>query len=561
MRNPVRLKIVEADPAIRYFAYYRKSTESDERQVQSLPDQRAWAATFVQERGLRVVEHFQEAKSARKTGRAVFDEMLSRVEAGEANAIIAWAPDRLARNAADGARIIELLDRGKLKHLEFATYAYQNTSSGKFMLGFLFAQSKYYTDSLSEVVMRGMRSKANRGIYPGWAKYGYYNHAKTKECLPDPVLVPLIRKAYELYATNIYSLQGLSDKLFTLGLTNRTGGKLCKRQVVDILTDPFYYGAFVWSGELWDGIHAPTVSKELWDKVQQVYKARSKSQSKWKHEQPFCGLIRCAECGGAITSEKHTKRQLNGNVHTWVYYRCTKKSGRTKCTQPFLREEALAEQCRERLSTIALPDDWALPMLEQLNKWELEEAARLGLGSAELHLEAEEIAAKQRRLTDLHVDGEIDRAEYLARKRELVNLKIALEARKRAIARDGQMYWLEPLRKSVKSVWERNLASAGGDLLKLRDLVAEVGSNLTLNSRKVLWDWNSPYALLAERGTRTDWWARGDSNPHGCPLAPKASASAIPPLARDEGIIAGSVWPATVARPAYSLIAAGASPP
>ena len=121
--------------------------------------------------------------------------------------------------------------------------------------------------------------------------------------LAQPDLCPLIRKAYELYGTNIYSLQGLSDKLFALGLTNRTGGKLCKRQVVDILTDPFYYSTFVMSFS--NAFHSPTVSKDLWDKVHGLRVAQVEQGAKWSHSHPFCGLIRCAECGGAITSETH----------------------------------------------------------------------------------------------------------------------------------------------------------------------------------------------------------------------------------------------------------------
>ena len=43
--------------------------------------------------------------------------------------------------------------------------------------------------------------------------------------------------------------------------------------------------------------------------------------------------------------------------------------------------------------------------------------------------------------------------------------------------------------------------------LIIRRSLGRRNHSLRLNSRKVLWDWNSPYALLAERGTRTDWWA------------------------------------------------------
>ena len=49
--------------------------------------------------------------------------------------------------------------------------------------------------------------------------------------------------------------------------------------------------------------------------------------------------------------------------------------------------------------------------------------------------------------------------------------------------------------------------------MELRNFVAEVGSNLQLNSRKVLRAWVNEYALLAERGLSSGWSGRRESNP------------------------------------------------
>jgi len=510
-------KTKKATNQLRYFAYFRKSTESDERQVQSIPDQKAWADEVIDRDGLIIKQSFQESMSARKTGRPVFDDMLAKIDAGEADGLMAYDPSRLARNAIDGARIIEFLDNGKLKHLIFASYSFENTSMGKFMLGFFFAQSKLYTDNLREVIIRGMRSKASKGVYPGKAKIGYFNHPKTKEILPDPDKFHLIMKAFKLYVTNRYSLTDLSHELFKMGLKNRKGGYLAKRSIADILTDPFYYGAFKWSGELWQGTHKPAISKKLWDKTQEVYSNRSKPQAKWSKDKIFCGLFRCGNCGAAITSERHTKQQKNGNVHTWIYYRCTKKIDKT-CKGKFLREESLAEQIHHGFMKIALPDEMALKMLGQLERWEINETSRTSEQRIALREESVEIEAKLRRLNSLVVDGEIDREEYSSRKAKLVNEKIVTEARMKALAHDGVMFWLEPLRELINTVSERNLKTVGGDFGKLRDLIAEGGSNLLIKSLKVLWNWNSPYEILASRGSCSDWWRRRELNPR--PVTP-----------------------------------------
>ena len=387
MRQPIKTATSTPDRKLKYVAYFRKSTESDERQVQSIPDQKAWADGIIGENNLQIVERLEESTSARKTGRPIFNNVLSCIGEGRADALIVYDPSRLARNAIDGAKIIELIDTGKLRHLVFATYAFENTSIGKFMLGFFFAQSKLYTDNLSEVILRGMRSRASKGVYPGKAKIGYFNHPRTKKIIPDPKQYSLIKKAFELYATDRYSLMDLSKELFQLGLTTRSGRPLSNHGIEDILTDPFYYGAFVWGGELYQGIHKRAVSKKMWDDVQKVRVSRSRPHSKFRHEKIFCGLLHCPECGGAITGDRKTRIQKNGNFHEWIYYRCTKKKG-VPCSQKYIREEELVEQLRQGALSIALSDDMAIPMLEQIEKWKAEEESRASEQSVVLRAEA-----------------------------------------------------------------------------------------------------------------------------------------------------------------------------
>ncbi|MBV9468416.1 MAG: recombinase family protein [Abitibacteriaceae bacterium] len=87
---------------MRYLLYARKSSESDDKQAQSIEDQLKDLRALAAQRGLLVVGELTEAKSAKSPGgRPVFAEMVSRLQAGEADAILCWHVNRLFRNPID----------------------------------------------------------------------------------------------------------------------------------------------------------------------------------------------------------------------------------------------------------------------------------------------------------------------------------------------------------------------------------------------------------------------------------------------------------------------------
>ena len=141
----------------------------------------------------------------------------------EADAILSWHPDRLARNSIDGGKIIHFLDTGVLKNLYFPTLMFENNPNGKFMLSIAFSQSKYYVDNLSENVKRGIRQKLRRGEWSWYAPLGYVNNPTTRNIEPDPEYARFIASAFELYKTGDYTLLALQRTLEDLGLRTRKG--------------------------------------------------------------------------------------------------------------------------------------------------------------------------------------------------------------------------------------------------------------------------------------------------------------------------------------------------
>lgn len=207
----------------KFFLYARKSTDVEDKQVLSIEAQLAELRAYARNEGLEVVLEFIEKQSAKIPGRSVFNDLVSRIEAGEASGILAWHPDRLARNSVDGGKIIYLLDCGQLVSLKFPSFWFENTSQGKFMLSIAFGQSKYYIDNLSENTKRGLRQKVRRGEYPGPAPVGYINDVRSKTIAVDKHKSVAVKSAFELYTKNESRLTDIADFLANKGIKTSGG--------------------------------------------------------------------------------------------------------------------------------------------------------------------------------------------------------------------------------------------------------------------------------------------------------------------------------------------------
>jgi site-specific DNA recombinase len=82
---------------MRYFLYARKSTDTEDKQVLSIQSQLNEVRAYAQKESITIVEELQEAQTAKVPGRPIYDEMIHRIERGEAEGIVSWHPDRLAR--------------------------------------------------------------------------------------------------------------------------------------------------------------------------------------------------------------------------------------------------------------------------------------------------------------------------------------------------------------------------------------------------------------------------------------------------------------------------------
>ncbi len=277
MTNPKRNRM---NPK-HYFLYARKSSEAEERQALSIEAQLAEVGAYAKREGIRIKEQFIESKSAKQPGRPEFNRMMEKVYASkEPVGIIAWHPDRLARNSVDGGQVIYVIDIGKVVALKFPTFWFEPTPQGLFMLQVAFGQSKYYSDNLSQNIRRGIRQKLRRGEYYNKAPWGYVNNHKTRNIEPHPVQSKIIRRAFEEYATGRHTFASLGARLMLWGIQSKVNKRLSLSTVQRLLTNTVYIGLFSIKGEVYEGSFEPIISKELWDRVQAVLEEKSRPRKR-----------------------------------------------------------------------------------------------------------------------------------------------------------------------------------------------------------------------------------------------------------------------------------------
>src|SRR3989344_6092665 len=469
----------------KFFLYARKSTDVEDKQVLSIEAQLDELRDYAKREAIEISAEYVEKQSAKVPGRPIFNKMLDDIEKLGGN-ILAWHPDRLARNSVDGGRIIYLLDTEKLASLKFPTFWCDSTSQGKFMLNVAFGQSKYYVDSLSENTKRGLRQKVRNGDYPSQAPVGYINDSRTKSVVVDKKKSRVIRLAFEKYAKGKSRLKDISNFLAKNGIVSRGGKIISKTRASFILSNPFYIGLFKYGGERHEGKYEPIVSKKLFDKAQEILKLRGVPDRKSKNEpQPFCGLISCVSCGMMITGEYKVKKQKNGNVHNYTYYHCTKKRKDVKCSEPCIRQEELDKQLLSLIKSVSLPKDWAEELLKMAEK-DFKNSAQSNFASVkEKQEKISSLSQKLERLLHGYLEQDIEQEIYRVEKGKLLLQKKSLEEEIYNLSHK-QNNWLEPMKEWIKDAQNLNGIVRDNDLFAKKVVAKEIfGSNLLLGEKTV----------------------------------------------------------------------------
>ena len=320
---------------LKYVLYARKSTEDEARQVRSIGDQIDDCRVLEQRLGIRIVKVLEEKKSAKKPGqRPVFSQMLRELKKGEYQGIVAWHPDRLARNMREGGEIIDMIDEEQIIDLKFVTHHFTNDATGKMLLGMAFVLSKQYSDDLSQKVTRGIRGNFKEGKSSGTPKHGYLRNDQG-EYEPDAKNYNLICEAWHMRLNTDKSLAVIAEEINAKGYGRayKKGAKrygqtiqLVANTLSDIFRDSIYYGVLLQAGRTVDLREQydfkPAVTEEEWNAVQQLSQRRVPYVLKKRTIfYPLRGMITCHYCHKKMVTGASKGR---GGTR-YLNYRCDTK--------------------------------------------------------------------------------------------------------------------------------------------------------------------------------------------------------------------------------------------
>jgi DNA invertase Pin-like site-specific DNA recombinase len=339
--------------------YARVSSKEQEKEGFSIPAQLKLLKEYAAAQGFSVVQEYVDVETAKATGRSAFGAMVDLFKVQSIiRTLLVEKTDRLYRNMKDWVTLDEL-DLEIHFPKEGVILSRESRSSEKFMHGIKVLMAKNYIDNLSEEARKGMQEKAEQGLWPTKAPLGYRNITGPngkKIIVSDPRCAPIITKLFEWYASGLYTVREVSEKVRELGLVHhKSGTKVPVSTVNAILRNRLYSGQLEWKGRHYQGSHEPIVSVELWERVQAVMDGRlAKKHRRVTRDFAFSGLITCQACGSAVVGEIKKER--------YVYYHCTgyvnKSQGKVRtCSRKYVREEALEAQFTGLLGFLHFDDE------------------------------------------------------------------------------------------------------------------------------------------------------------------------------------------------------------
>ena len=479
----------------KYFLYARKSSESSERQVQSIGDQVDSLKILAKDEGLEIVDTLSESKSAKEPGkRKVFEDMIERIKKGEADGILCWEINRLSRNPVESGVIQWLLQEEVIKSIQTISREYLPDDNA-LVLSVEAGSANQFIRDMKKNVRRGVNSKIAKGLAPVLAPLGYLNtkfESRGENYIKvDPERFDLVRKAWDMLLSDAYSPTQILEIMnnvwgFRTRKTKKRGeGPIGHSSIFELFSNAFYTGMFKFRGEWHEGGHKPMITLEEFDKAQMILGKKGKPRPQ-KHLHAFTGCIHCGECGGSVTAIVKKKIiKSTGKLATFEYYYCMRRNKGSNCSQNnYTTGKSLESQIKTELEKITItPDfrDWAIDIIRKSNDQEISDRTMVA------NTQQKTLDDTQRqldRLTQMRYRDLIDDEQFLSEKTKLKG-QIAILRQNARETENRADKWLELTEKTFNFASKARDRFLVGDIQTKKEIFLAMGGNCALKDQKL----------------------------------------------------------------------------
>ena len=385
----------------------------------SIPAQREANKKKAMSMGAMVGKEFVDrGTSAKSADRPQLQAMLEYVKenADRVDYVIVHKIDRLARNRDDDSDIMRVLRECGVQ-LVSASESIDDTPAGMLLHGIMSSIAEFYSQNLATEVKKGMGEKIKSGGTVGRAPIGYQNvryvddkGREERTVIIDPDRAPLIKIAFEEYATGNWTVADLADHLAACGLTTRSTPKIPSQPVTlktlhKVLVNPYYKGVVKYKGIEYPGSHEALVDEEMWDKVQTILASRLNGNRNLKHPHFLKGSIFCAYCGERMLVSNEKKK--NGTVY--LYFVCGGRHSKRKpdCKTKAVLIDVVEKEIERIYDTYQLPTEVRLLLESQIQALIAKEKTKYESELDGLKGEKAKLENKRKKLLEAHYNDAI----------------------------------------------------------------------------------------------------------------------------------------------------------
>ena len=372
------------DGPARAVLYLRVSTKDQamrggEAEGFSIPAQRDACRRKAAALNAIVVDEFVDrGESARSSRRPELQRMLAYIADNPVNFAIVHKVDRLARNRVDDVEINLALTRAGVT-LVSCSENIDETPSGMLLHGIMSSIAEFYSRNLANEVNKGLIQKAKNGGTPFRPPLGYrpvrlFNQGlESRSVELDPERAPLVKWAFQTYASGEWTIRTLLEEATAKGLLSRPTPKRPSKPITisalhTMLRNPYYIGIVEYRGIRHPGKHEPLIDKQTFDEVQRLLEAQNFAGEKRRvHHHYLKGSIWCGGCGSRLIV-CHAKGR-SGTVYP--YFVCIgRQRNRTSCTQRAVTIDYVEAAIEDHYATVELSPEVRLQteqtILEQI---------------------------------------------------------------------------------------------------------------------------------------------------------------------------------------------------